>query len=79
MTHFVFTNLQDAENAAILAKQSQNIPINYNGIPLFSVTKRYCDVIEYDSKFYIIKDSVTEAVSNGWQSENLIIPYEGEE
>lgn len=79
MMMFKFDNFQDASDARNQVNASLNIPINYNGIPLFSITKNYCDIIEHDSKFYIIKDSTTEAVSNGWQFEDLIIPYEGEE
>lgn len=79
MMMFKFNTYEEASDAVEIINQAEGLPINYLGIPLYSVTKNYCDIIEYNSKFYIIKDNITEAVSDNWEEENLIIPYEGVE
>lgn len=73
-TFYKFESLEDAKNALEIINDSQGIPIDYNGIPLFSVTKNYCPISEISDYFYIEKDSVTEAVSDNWTEETINFP-----
>lgn len=74
MMHYKFTSQTEASEAVEKVNLSQGIPINYNGIQIFSVTKNYCEIKEIGGNFYIEKDSVTEAASENWLEENLVIP-----
>jgi hypothetical protein len=71
---YKFLSLESANAAIALINASLNIPINYNGIPLFSITKNYCEIKEINDNFYIEKDSVTEAVSDNWIEETINFP-----
>lgn len=74
MMHYKFESQTEAVEAVEKINEAQSIPANYNGIPLYSVTKNYCEIKEINGKFYIEKDSVTEASSENWTEENLVIP-----
>lgn len=70
--YYTFETAESAQAAVASVNAAQGIPIHYLNVPLFHVTKNYCDVRELDGEFLVIKDGVTSAASQGWIEKTVI-------
>lgn len=67
---FKFNSLNEAQNVVNQINVGEGIPVNVQ-----SITTTYCDIIERDGKYYILKDEITSKYTNVESVELLPIPF----